>query len=191
MMTHSRNPSGEPAAFADELKGDASRLKGDVAARAKQETEDRMSQAAQLAGSASCALDTAARDLRDNPDAPDWMASALQQAARSIESLAGHVEGRSIDQIGQEVAGFARRNPGTFLAAAAALGFAASRVLRAGADKKWHDQGGRGAGGEALRSGSGESAEWPADEYVRPTSGGGYEPAFVGSEPGSSGGAVR
>lgn len=190
MTTQSRNSSGETAAVADELKGDAARLKGDVAARAKQEAESRMSQAAQLAGSASSALDTAARDLRDNPDAPDWMASALQQAARSIEGLASHVEGRSIDQIGQEVAGFARRNPGMFLAAAGALGFAASRVLRAGVDKKRHDQGGQGMGSQPRSSGSGDYADWPADEYVRPTTGGSYEPAFFGNEPGS-GGAVR
>lgn len=190
MTTQSRNSSGETAAVADELKGDAARLKGDVTARAKQEAETRMSQAAQLAGSASSALDTAARDLRDNPDAPDWMASALQQAARSIEGLASHVEGRSIDQIGQEVAGFARRNPGTFLAASAALGFAASRVLRAGVDKKRHSRTGGQEDGQAQRTGSGDYADWPADEYVRPTTAGSYEPAFFSNEPGS-GGAVR
>lgn len=190
MTTQSRKPTGETAAVANELKGDAARLKGDVAARARQEAESRMSQAAQLAGSASSALDTAARDLRDNPDAPDWMASALQQAARSIQGLASHVEGRSIDQIGEEVAGFARRNPGTFLAASAALGFAASRVLRAGVDKKRHSQSGQSAEGQTLSTGSGEDADWPADEYVRPTAGGSYEPAFFGDESGS-GGAVR
>lgn len=191
MTTQSRSTTGEPAAVADELQADAARLKGDVAARVKQEAESRKSQAAQLAGSASSALDTAARDLRDNPDAPDWMASALQQAARSVEGLASHVEGRSIDQIGQEVAGFARRNPGMFLAAAAAVGFAASRVLRAGVDKKRHDNDGQGAGGQARLGGSGDYQDWPADEYVRPTNGGDYEPAFFGNESASSGGTTR
>jgi hypothetical protein len=178
MTTQSRKPSGETAAVADELKGDAARLKGDVAARARREAESRKSQAAQLAGSASSALDTAARDLRENPDAPDWMASALQQAARSIDNLARHVEGRSIDQIGREVAGLARRNPGTFLAASAALGFAASWVLRAGVQR---------VDAQNSRAASENFADWPADEYVRPTASGGYEPAFFANEPGTGG----
>ena len=146
---------------------------------------------AQVAGSASSALDTAAQDLRDNPEAPEWMASALQQAARRIESLASHVDGRNVDELGEEVAEFARRNPGTFLAASAAAGFAVSRVLRAGVDRKRHARGdGRSGGvnGNDARS----AQDWPADENVRPTEAGGYAPAFgSGSTGGDFGGTTR
>ncbi len=177
MTTQSHNPF-RPSAVGDELKQDASRLKEDVASRAKQEAESRKGQAAQLAGSASSALDTAARDLRDNPDAPDWMASALQQAARSIEGLASHVEGRSIEQLGLEVAGFARRNPGTFLVASAAAGFAVSRVLRAGVDKKRHDHASEQTGADESSSG------WSADETIQPTASGGFVPAYAAGQNG-------
>jgi hypothetical protein len=189
MTSQSRTTSANQTqpGVAEELKHDAGRLTEDVAERAKSEAESRKSQAANLGQSASSALDTAARDLRENPDVPDWMASALQQAARSIESLADRIEGRSIEQIGQDVVEFARRNPGTFLAASAALGFAASRVLRAGVDKKRHDRAGTSYDGQDAQTGYGA---WPADEYVRPTSEGGYQPAFFGNEA-ESGGSIR
>lgn len=167
--------TGTTSEVAGELKHDAARLKDNVAARAKQEAESRKGAAVSVAGSASSALDSAAQDLRDNPDAPDWMASAIQQAARTIEKFGQRIEGRSIDQLGDDVAEFARRSPGTFLAASAAAGFAASRVLRAGIDKKRHDREGRAPdqGNDAYtRQG------WPADENVMPNDDGTFTPAF-------------
>lgn len=167
--------TGTTSEVAGELKQDAARLKDNVAVRAKQEAESQKGTAVHLAGSASSALDSAAQDLRDNPDAPEWMASAIQQAARSIESFAHRIEGRSIDQLGDDISEFARRSPGTFLAASAAAGFAASRVLRAGIDKKRHEREGRAPdqGNDAyLRQ------DWPADENVMPNEDGTFTPAF-------------
>lgn len=191
MTSQSRNPSADPgelSGLVGELKQDGSRLADDVMARARHEAEGRKDEAASLAGSASSAFETAARDLRDRPEVPDWMASALQQAARSIEGLASHIEGRSIDELGQEVSDFARRNPGTFLAASAAIGFAASRVLRAGFDRKRHSEDARAYSGSASGEGSGEfDAGWSSDAYVRTAEGGSDEPAFFGSEAGSEG----
>lgn len=190
MTTESRNPAshaGQQSDVAEELKHDADRLKGTVGARAKDEVESRKGQAAHVAGSASTALNTAADDLRDNPDVPDWMASALQQAARKIESLASHIDGRSVDQLGHDIAEFARRNPGTFLAASAAAGFAASRVMRAGMDKKRHAS----DGAQGAQDYSGGAQDWPADENVKPTgtgSGtGGFAPAYDDPEQGVGG----
>ncbi|MCZ8369273.1 MAG: hypothetical protein O9293_04785 [Porphyrobacter sp.] len=167
--------TGTTSEVAGELKQDAAHLKDNVAARAKQEAESRKGAAVLLAGSASSALDSAAQDLRDNADAPDWMASAIQQAARRIESLAHRIEGRSIDQLGEDVSEFARCSPGMFLAASAAAGFAASRVLRAGIDKKRHDREGRAPDQENdayLRQ------DWTADENVMPNADGTFTPAF-------------
>lgn len=173
---HSADDTGQQSGVTEELKHDADRLKGTVGARAKEEAESRKGQAVHVAGSASSALNTAAEDLRSNPDVPDWMASALQQSARKIESLAQHVDGRSIDQLGQDVSDFARRSPGTFLAASAAAGFAAARVLRAGMDKKRHD---RDAGqGQGASTSSEHGAGWVADENIKPTQSGTFTPAY-------------
>lgn len=186
MTSQSPNPSasdGQQTGIAEELKQDGSRLAQDAMSRAKEQAEGRKNEAADLAGSASRAFETAARDLREDADVPDWAASALQQAARGIEGLASHLKGRSIDELGAEVSEFARRNPGTFLAASAAIGFAASRVLRAGVDKKSHDK--NGLARTSQSSGSGQAAGWPADENIRPTPDGSYEPAYAGSAAGS------
>ncbi|MBI1403117.1 MAG: hypothetical protein GC147_07885 [Porphyrobacter sp.] len=185
MTTQSRTASGggenAHSEIRDDLKHDADRLKDSAGARAKQEAESRKGQAAQVAGSASSALDTAADDLRNNPDAPDWMASALQQASRSIDRMAEHIDGRSVDELGGEVAGFARRSPGTFLAASAAAGFAAARVLRAGADRK-HHEGGASRSAQDYRGARG-SQSWPADENMMPTDTGDFEPSYANQNP--------
>lgn len=138
--------AGSQSGVRDELRQDAGRIKDSVGARARQEAETRKGEAVQVAGSASAALNSAAENLQDNPDAPDWMASALQQAARQIDSLADQIDGRGIDELGREVARFARDNPGAFLAASAAAGFAAARVLRAGADRQHRDHHGEHGG---------------------------------------------
>lgn len=203
MTIQSRQSSGDPGQQSDvagELKHDAARLKDTMGTRAKQEAENRKGQAVHVAGSASTALNTAADDLRDNPDVPDWMATALQQAARKIEGLASHIDGRNVDELGQEVAEFGRRNPGTFLAASAAVGFAAARVLRAGADKKRHDHEGQlGGQGSQTYAGGGQNyastgqdyasgpQNWAADENVMPTQEGGFEPAYGDDDAGKGG----
>lgn len=137
------------SAVRDELKHDAEHLRDTAAGRAKQEAESRKGQAAQVVGSASSAFNSAAEQLQQNPDAPDWMASAIQQAARKMDTMASQIDGRSVDDLSRQVINFARDNPGTFLAASAAAGFAAARVLRAGADKKRHDHSDRHDGEQA------------------------------------------
>lgn len=186
MTTEQRNSpknTHQTSRVTDELKHDASHLKDTVGSRAKEETESRKGEAVQAAESASSALKTAADDLRNNPDAPEWMASALQQAARKIEGLASHVDGRSVDQLGRDISEFARRKPGTFLAASAAAGFAAARVLRAGMDKKRHDQ----DSDQGASISSDNAQGWPADENMKPTESGGFAPAYGNDQPGMGG----
>ncbi len=195
MTTPTQDQTAQTPQMAQDLKQDAARLKDTVGARARQEAESRKGQAAHLAGSASSALETAAQDLRDNPEAPDWMASALQQAARKIQEFASHVDGRSVEDLGSDVADFARRSPGTFLIASAAAGFAAARVLRAGADKKRHAganaQGMQGARGNRATQGlyAGDEA-WAADENVKPTGTGSFESAYLIQDSGSGTGGT-
>lgn len=53
-----------------------------------------------------------------------------QQAADRVHSLAGWLESREPGDVLGEVTSFARRKPGTFLAAAAAVGFLGGRLTR-------------------------------------------------------------
>lgn len=53
-----------------------------------------------------------------------------QQASDRVSALAGWLETREPGDVLHEVTGFARRKPGTFLAAAAAVGFLGGRLTR-------------------------------------------------------------
>ena len=185
MTTTSDTASG----LREELGQDTAHLRDTLASRAKREAETGKSKALGLARPATDALGAAADQLRGNPDAPEWMASGLQSVARQIERLASDLEGRSLDDLGRDASRFARDNPGTFLAASAAAGFAAARLLRAGADKKRHAQRGSAQAGPSSQSYANEGAPvWPADENAMPTGTGGsdFVPAY-----GAEGGTVR
>lgn len=176
----------------EELGHDTAHLADTLKGRAKQEAETGKNKVLGIAGSATGALGAAADQLRDNPEAPEWMATGLQKVARQIEQFASSLEGRSMDDLGREASRFARENPGTFLAAAAAAGFAAARLLRAGADHKRYGQGADGQSqyGTTPRQSytANDTPVWPADENVMPTDVGGndFAPAY-----GAEGGTVR
>ncbi len=136
----SPNSASTRSAAGEELSRDASQLKDTAGQRIEQEADTRKGQAAQIAGSASSALSKAASELEQDDNAPDWLGSAMRHAASSIDRLAGEIDGRSVNQMGQQLMNFARSNPGTFLAASAATGFAAARMLRAGVEHRHHKQ---------------------------------------------------
>lgn len=142
----------------DELTHDAARLKDRAKDQASQKAEGGKQQATQAAKSAATALQSAAQELRDDQNAPDWLAKAVEQGAGSIKQFAGQIENREVGEIVEQVRRFAQTSPGSFLAASAAAGFAAARVLRAGADHRSHgstDDGTRSsAGASPLLNGS-------------------------------------
>lgn len=179
------NTAAETASdLRQELGQDAADLTNTLKGRVKQEAETGKNKALEIAGSATSALGVAADQLRDNPDAPDWMASGLQKIARQIEQAASDLDGRSLDDLGRDASRLARDNPATFLAVSAATGFFAARLLRVGADKKRHAQ----AGSDPSQLGAMQAASntdsdapvWPADENVLPTNDGGtdFAPAY-------------
>ena len=124
----------------DELSQDASRLTQTATQRAEQAADSRKQQATTAAHSVSSAIDRAADALRKDDGAPDWLTKAFESTARQVESLAGSIEGKNVQDIRRDVTRFARENPLAFLAASAAAGFAAARFLRAGSEYKSHQE---------------------------------------------------
>jgi hypothetical protein len=114
----------------DELRDDAGRVTSAAADRLQSEADSRKGQVADQARAVSSALGNAAEGL--GSDTPTWVRSALEQGAKSIEQLAQAVEGKDSRQLVGDVQTFARDRPGSFLAGCALLGFAASRVFKAG-----------------------------------------------------------
>jgi hypothetical protein len=117
-----------------ELKGDALRLKDTARTQAERKAEQQKESAAKTAHSASAAIDTAAEGLRQDADAPQWLASAFAGAARQVDDLANRLHDRSSRDIVAELSRFARQRPMAFLTASAAVGFAVARLARAGLD---------------------------------------------------------
>lgn len=118
-----------------ELREDAEALKESAKRQAEAQAERGRDQAVDVAKSASSAIDKAAEELRDDSNAPDWMASMLSTAAQKIEQVASELDGKSPQHMLGSAQQFGREQPAMFLAASAVAGFAAGRFLRAGAEQ--------------------------------------------------------
>lgn len=124
------SPSSTTGDLRQELRGDAQTVTDTAKERLHSEVDSRKGEAVGQAKTLSSALEDAAGKL--DPNTPNWLRSALQQGARTIQQLADSVEQKDSRQLSRDVQQLARQNPGTFLAGCALVGFAAARVLRAG-----------------------------------------------------------
>lgn len=129
-----------------ELASDAKTIGEAARGKVEEKAAAGKEQATQAARETSSALNTAVDALREKGEAPEWLTKGLDRAAREIDKLAGSFEGKDMRAITSDVTAFARKNPGAFLAASAAIGFVAARFLRAGSDYGAH-QGNTSAGG--------------------------------------------
>lgn len=120
------------AGLKSELKGDALRLKETATQQGELHAEQAQQKIASTAKSASSAIQTAAEELKNKGDAPEWLASSLTSVARQVETLADSLQDKSPRDIVEQTTQFARQSPTAFLAASAAIGFAAARFLKAG-----------------------------------------------------------
>jgi ElaB/YqjD/DUF883 family membrane-anchored ribosome-binding protein len=119
---------------ATELRSDAKELGNSAANRIHSEVDSRKDTAADQAKSVSSAVQRVAAEM--GQDTPDWLKSALRQGADKIQSFADTLERKDSRELMREAQDFARNNPGTFLAACAAAGFAAARILKAGGQQQ-------------------------------------------------------
>lgn len=116
----------------NELRNDASTVADSAKQRLHSEVDARKGTAAEQAKSISSALDTAAGELKDSPD---WLQSMFRKGAQTVQQFADSIEQKDSQQLTRDVQQLARTNPATFLGACALAGFAAARVLKAGAEQ--------------------------------------------------------
>jgi uncharacterized protein YjbJ (UPF0337 family) len=92
---------------------------------------------AQTAGVAD-RLGRLAEELRavanGHPDQGATVRRYLDQAGSTVADVAGQLRDKDFGGLVQDVQRFARRRPGAFLAASAAVGFVAGRLVRSGRD---------------------------------------------------------
>lgn len=115
-----------------ELSSDAQQLGSSAADRVHAEVDARKGQAAEQVKSVSSAIDKTAGQL--DQSSPEWLKTVFRQGAAQVQRFAETIEHKDSRELMREAQQFARNNPGTFLAACAAAGFAAARILKAGGE---------------------------------------------------------
>jgi hypothetical protein len=108
---------------------------GQARGRMSQEVDRRSTQAGeQVTSNAGDARSVAEELRRQGKDTP---ARYVEQAADRAERLGGYLQESDGDRILRDVEDFARRNPWAVAAGGLALGFAASRMLKASSGERY------------------------------------------------------
>jgi ElaB/YqjD/DUF883 family membrane-anchored ribosome-binding protein len=123
--------------------GDQSQL-GEATGRAREQVRDqvnrRSSEAGERVQSTAADVRSVADELRrQGKDAP---AKYAEQAAEKAERLGGYLHEADGDRILRDVEDFGRRNPWAVAAGGLALGFMASRLLKASSSERYRSAGG-------------------------------------------------
>src|SRR5215216_4054561 len=142
-----RAKTQEVGAQAKDKAQDAGRQARD---RVRDEVDRRSTQAGEQAGSTAQALRQASRQLRDDGNEP--IANGMEQVARRVESAGSWLRESDGDRILREVEDFGRRNPLAVVAGGIALGFAASRLLKASSRRRYEQSRSWSGNGQAQRA---------------------------------------
>jgi hypothetical protein len=116
-----------------DVKGKAREVVNQAKDRATEKIESRISEsktraAETLNGVASTLLSSSAQ-LRDQNQA--GASRAIERAAEGVERFANYLQETNVDEVVDQVHDFARRQPAAFIGGAFALGFLASRFIKA------------------------------------------------------------
>lgn len=118
----------------DRAKREANELAGAALDRGREQVEQAKHRAADQAEHLADAVESTADELESSGD------GAISGYGRSLASmmrqLAGGLRENDIETFAKELASFARRNPGAFLAGSVALGFGLSRFMKASSHRE-------------------------------------------------------
>ncbi len=126
-LAHQAKDKAQQAAAS--LGDQASDVRHQVEDKAKEQLSEQKSRATEQLGGIQDALKQTTETLRDNGQEP--VANAVEQAAGQVERLNSYLQNRSVGDLLSDAEQFARREPGLFLGAAALIGLAAGRFVRA------------------------------------------------------------
>src|SRR4051794_41275400 len=123
-----------PSSTTEQAKEKAQEVKGQAKNRVSQQVDDRSTQAGQQVSSAAGDARSIAEELRNQ--GKEQPAKLAEQAAQRIESLGDYLQRSDGDTILRDVEDFGRRQPWAVVAGGLALGFAASRFLKASSTRR-------------------------------------------------------
>jgi hypothetical protein len=166
-----------------QAKEKAQEASAQARSRVRDEVDRRSTDAGQQAGSTAQALREASNRLRDDGNEP--VARGIEQVADRIERAGGWLRDSDGDSILRDVEDFGRRNSLVVMAGGVAIGFAASRLLKASSRNRYQSSSRLPAttGGGA---GNGTTGRVPPPVPVTPDTTVGATTGTVPTDPGAS-----
>jgi hypothetical protein len=120
---------------ASQAQDKAREAAGQARGRVREQVDQRSTEVGERIGSSAGDARSVADELRKQ--GKDTPARYVEQAADRAERLGGYLEQKDGDTILRDVEDFARRNPWALAAGGLALGFAASRMLKASSSDRY------------------------------------------------------
>ncbi|MFP4239357.1 hypothetical protein [Rhodosalinus sp.] len=127
-----RRAESEAETLAKRARAGAGRRFDQARQYAQHEANARVSEATDGAAREAERAARAASDAAADYPSDRLEVRALEGVSRLLEDTASSLRSTDLDTVSRELTRFARRNPVSFMAGAAAVGFAAARLLRAG-----------------------------------------------------------
>jgi uncharacterized protein YjbJ (UPF0337 family) len=121
--------------IASQAQDKAKEAAGEARGRVREEVDRRSTEIGGRVGSSAGDARSVAEELRKQ--GKDTPARYVEQAADRVERLGSYLERSDGDRIVRDVEDFARRNPWAVAAGGLALGFAASRMLKASSSERY------------------------------------------------------
>ena len=163
-------------------KEQAQQAAGQAKGALRSQVDQRSTQAGEQIGGVASDVRSVGDQLREQ--GKDKPAKLADQAAERAEQVGNYLRDSDADRILGDVEDFGRRQPWAVLAGGLALGFAASRFLKASSSRRFEQRGGQGAGRLPAYS-TGTPRTQPT--YAEPAY---TEPPAVPVTPGSPGAGV-
>jgi hypothetical protein len=139
MSSYGTTTANGPSSNTEQAKAKAQEKAQEGAQQAKRTVRDqvdqRSTQAGQRVGSTASDIRTVGDELRNQ--GKEQPAKLADQAAQRVESLGNYLEHSDGDKILRDVEDFGRRQPWAVIAGGLALGFAASRFLKASSSRRY------------------------------------------------------
>ena len=143
---HAREKAGEVAGQAQEKAQElasqatdqAKQAAGQASDRLREQVDQRSTQAGEQVTSQASDIRTVAEQLREQ--GKDKPAQLAEQAADRVEGVGSYLTEANADRILSDVEDFARQRPWVVIAGGIALGFAASRFLKASSSDRYYSR---------------------------------------------------
>jgi uncharacterized protein YjbJ (UPF0337 family) len=129
---------------AGQAKDKAQEAAGQAKGRVREQVEQRSNEAGEQVSSTASDLRSVSEELRKQ--GKDQPAKFAEQAAERTERLGSYLTESDADRILHDVEDFARKQPWAVVAGGLALGFAASRFLKASSTQRYQQRSGGSAG---------------------------------------------